>query len=183
MIDHTAIRTTLVLLAASTLLLASPNGGYEVEEAPEAPLFTPDSANGSAQAADNGQSSASASGEYLIPNAPTLKPTNIITIRAIGMGVAPDHATSPAQQMALAKRAAIVDGYRQLGEKLHGVRINARDTVRDAMLMRSEIRTELYSVVRNAEVIETVWADGLCQVEMEVRLDGRRWYRVLSGGF
>jgi hypothetical protein len=51
------------------------------------------------------------------------------------------------------------------------------------MLTRSEIRTELYSIVRNAEVLETVWSDGLCQVEMEVRLDGRRWYRVLSGGF
>lgn len=119
--------------------------------------------------------------EFLIPNAPILKPTNIITVRAIGLGVAPLNTTSRAQEMALAKRAAIVDGYRQLGEKLHGIRITARDTVKDAMLTRSEIRTELYSIVRNAEVLETIWQDGLCQVEMEVKLDGRRWYRVLAG--
>lgn len=121
--------------------------------------------------------------EFVIPNAPILKPTNIITIRAIGMGVAPDTAKSTAQAMVLAKRAAILDGYRQLGEKMHGIRINAKDTVKDAVVVRSEIRTELYSIVRGAEVLETIWDNGLCQVEMEVKLDGRRWYRVLAGAF
>lgn len=135
-------------------------------------------------AAENGTASETGSeSEFVIPNAPILKPTNIITIRAIGMGIAPENAKSPAHQMALAKRAAILDGYRQLGEKMHGIRINAKDTVKDAVLVRSEIRTELYSVVRGAEVIETVWDNGLCQVEMEVKLDGRRWYRVLAGVF
>lgn len=121
--------------------------------------------------------------EFVIPNAPILRPTNIITIRAIGMGIAPDTAKSSAHQMALAKRAAILDGYRQLGEKMHGIKINAKDTVKDSILVRSEIRTELYSIVRGAEIIETVWDGGLCQVEMEVKLDGRRWYRVLAGAF
>lgn len=119
--------------------------------------------------------------EYLIANAPTLKPTNIITIRAIGMGTVDEGKYSRAQEMAMAKRAAIIDGYRQLGEKLHGIKISARDTVKDSLLTHSEIRTELYSIVRGAEIVETIWENGLCQVEMEVKLDGRRWYRALAG--
>lgn len=119
--------------------------------------------------------------EFVIPNSPMIKPSNIITIRAIGMGVAPGHAVNKAQAMALAKRSAIVDGYRQLGEKMHGVRITAKDTIKDAMIKSSTVRTSLNSLVRNAEVMETVYTDGLCQVEMEIRLDGRRWYQALAG--
>ncbi|MDR2151407.1 MAG: hypothetical protein LBO72_01180 [Helicobacteraceae bacterium] len=118
--------------------------------------------------------------DLIIPNAPILKPTNIITIRAIGMGVAKDGVINKGQQMALAKRAAILDGYRQLGEKLHGIKINGRDSVKDAVLARSEIRAEVYSVIRGAEVLETIWDNGLCQVEMEVKIDGRRWYKRLA---
>lgn len=119
--------------------------------------------------------------EYLIPNSPILQPTNVITIRSIGMGVAPENSISPAQAMVLAKRAAIADGYRQLGEKMYGIRLNAKDTVKDAVIQNTTIRTQVHAIIRNAELIETVFKDGLCQVEMEVKLDGRRWYRVLSG--
>ena len=113
--------------------------------------------------------------ELVIPNAPIAKPSNIITIRAIGRGAAREGLTNRAQEMALAKRAAILDAYRQLGEKLHGVKISARDTVKDAMLVRTEIRTEVYSVVRGAEIVETIWDSGLCQVEMELKVDAKRW--------
>ncbi|GHV07067.1 hypothetical protein AGMMS50229_13090 [Campylobacterota bacterium] len=113
--------------------------------------------------------------EIVIPNAPIVKPSNIITIRAIGLGAAREGMTNRAQEMALAKRAAILDAYRQIGEKLHGVKISARDTVKDAMLVRSEIRTEVYSVVRGAEIVETIWDSGLCQVEMELKVDAKRW--------
>ncbi len=118
--------------------------------------------------------------EYIIPNNPILKPTNIITIRAIGMGVAPENTISPAQALVLAKRAAIADAYRQLGEKMYGIRVNAKDTVKDAVIKNSQIRTQVNGIIRNAEVMETVYQDGLCQVEMELKLDGRRWYRALS---
>jgi hypothetical protein len=119
--------------------------------------------------------------EYLIPNSPILQPTNIITVRAIGMGVSPESTISPAQALVLAKRAAILDAYRQLGEKMYGIRINAKDTLKDAVAQSSTVRTQMYAIIRNAEILETVFKDGLCQVEMEVKLDGRRWYRVLSG--
>lgn len=119
--------------------------------------------------------------EFVIPNSPLLRPSNIITIRAIGMGVAPEATISPAQALVLAKRAAIADAYRQLGEKMYGIKLNAKDTIKDAVVKNTTIRTHVNAIVRNAEIQETVYKDGLCQVEMEAKLDGRRWYRVLSG--
>lgn len=118
--------------------------------------------------------------EFVVPNAPTLKPTNIITMRAIGLGVAPASIKSKPQAIALAKRSAIVDAYRQLGEKLHGLQIEAKDKIQNMVIQSSIVRTKLRSIVRGAEVVETMYSDGLCQVEMEVKIDGRRWYKVLA---
>ncbi|MBD5164732.1 hypothetical protein [Helicobacter sp.] len=119
--------------------------------------------------------------DIVIPNAPIITPSSIIEISAIGMGVAPETTLSPAQALALAKRAAIVDAYRQIGEKMYGIRVNAQDTVRDMVLKNSTVKTKVLAVIRNAEIVETVYKDGLCQVSMELKLDGKRWYRILTG--
>ena len=119
--------------------------------------------------------------DIVIPNAPIITPSSIIEISAIGMGVAPESTLSPAQALALAKRAAIVDAYRQIGEKMYGIRVNAQDTVRDMVLKNSTVKTKVLAVIRNAEIVETVYKDGLCQVSMELKLDGKRWYRILTG--
>lgn len=116
----------------------------------------------------------------MIPNSPILTPTNIIELSAVGMGVAPESTISPSQALALAKRAAIVDAYRQLGEKMYGIRVNAQDTVRDMVLQNSVIKTSVKALIRNAEVTETVYKDGLCQVSMQLKLDGRVWYKALT---
>lgn len=117
----------------------------------------------------------------VIPNAPILAPTRVIEVTAVGMGVAPENTISPAQALALAKRAAIIDGYRQLGEKMYGIRINAKETIKDMVLRNSVIRAKVLGVIKNAEITETVYKDGLAQVNMELKLDGRRWYNILSG--
>lgn len=49
------------------------------------------------------------------------------------------------------------------------------------MLKNSTVKTKVLAVIRNAEIVETVYKDGLCQVSMELKLDGKRWYRVLTG--
>lgn len=115
-----------------------------------------------------------------IQNSPLLTPNNVIEIQAVGMGVAPESTVSPAQALALAKRAAIVDAYRQIGEKMYGIRINANDTVRDAIAQNSTIKGRVQALIKNAEITETAYKDGLCQVNMEVKLDGRIWHRVLN---
>lgn len=177
---------TLALAASltiSAMAAEQQKDDYEYVEVEEAAYDEPAAAN-----TDSGDNYNTANAneevntdEFVIPNSPLLRPSNIITIRAIGMGVAPEATISPAQALVLAKRAAIADAYRQLGEKMYGIKLNAKDTVKDAVIKNTTIRTQVNALIRNADIEETVYKDGLCQVEMEAKLDGRRWYRVLSG--
>lgn len=89
-------------------------------------------------------------------------------ISVIGQGVSPMNTVSPAQAYALAKRAAIADGYRMIAEKIKGVHVEGQDTIKNMMVKRSTIRTYVNSTVRNANVVETTFKEGLCEVEMEV---------------
>jgi len=106
----------------------------------------------------------------------TLSSRNTIHFQVVGQGVAPVNTVSPAQAMALAKRAAIADAYRQLGEKICGVRVEGRDLIRNMMISRSTVRTQIDAMIRNARIIDTKFKDGLCEVEMEVTLRGDEWY-------
>ena len=97
-----------------------------------------------------------------------LNKNETITISVTGQGVAPMNTASPAQAYALAKRAAIADAYRAIAEKVQGVRIDGQDLIKDMMVKRSVIRTSVKAMVRNANVVETTFKEGLCEVEMEI---------------
>ncbi len=99
-----------------------------------------------------------------------LKPNRAVIISVVGQGVAPTNTTSPAQAYALAKRAAIADGYRLIAEKLRGVEVEGQDLIKNMMVERSTVRTAVYALVKQANVVETNFRDGLCEVEMEIRL-------------
>ncbi len=103
-----------------------------------------------------------------------------IRINVIGQGVAPTMTSSPAQAYALAKRAAIADAYRLLAEKVKGVRIEGSDKIKNMMVQRSEVRTFVDAVIAEAEIIETVFKDGLCEVEMELSIDPEQWRSILA---
>jgi len=89
-------------------------------------------------------------------------------ISVIGQGVSPVNTVSPAQAYALAKRAAVADGYRLIAEKVRGVRVDGDDLIKNMMVTRSTIRTSVQAMIRNANVAETTFKEGLCEVEMEV---------------
>ena len=114
--------------------------------------------------------------QRLRPNTCTLSARNTIHFQVVGQGVAPVNTVSPAQARALAKRAAIADAYRQLGEKICGVRVEGRDLIRNMMISRSTVRTQIDAMIRNARIIDTKFHDGLCEVEMEVTVRGDEWY-------
>jgi len=103
-----------------------------------------------------------------------------IRINVTGQGVAPTMTSSPAQAYALAKRAAIADAYRLMAEKVKGVRIEGSDKIKNMMVMRSEVRTFVDAVIAEAEIIETVFKDGLCEVEMELTVDPKQWQSILA---
>lgn len=99
-----------------------------------------------------------------------LQKNSKIYITVVGQGVAPMSTVSPAQAYALAKRAAIADGYRALAEKLKGVRVEGQDVIRNMMVQKSTIRTQVDAMIRDANIVETVFKDGLCEVELEMVL-------------
>lgn len=101
---------------------------------------------------------------------PVLKSGKEIVITVMGQGVAPSVTASPAQAYALAKRAAIADGYRQIAERVRGVQVEGQDTIKNMMLQQSSTRTSVEAVVRGANVMNTTFKEGLCEVEMEIAL-------------
>ena len=101
--------------------------------------------------------------EVLAENRPLL-------ISVVGQGVAPTNTTSPAQAYALAKRAAVADAYRLIAEKVKGVRVSGQDYIKNMMVKRSTVRTSVNAMVRNANIVETTFKEGLCEVEMEITL-------------
>ncbi|EDZ63546.1 periplasmic protein containing DUF400 [Sulfurimonas gotlandica GD1] len=100
----------------------------------------------------------------------TLSEGSDVLISVTGQGVAPMDTSSPAQAYALAKRAATADAYRLIAEKVKGVRIDGQDLIKNMMVKRSTVRTSVQAMVRNANVVETTFKEGLCEVEMEIVL-------------
>lgn len=101
---------------------------------------------------------------------PSLNSSQELVITVFGQGVAPTVTASPAQAYALAKRAAMADGYRQIAERIKGVTVEGQDSVKNMMMQRSTVRTSVDAVVRGANIIDTNFKDGLCEVELEVVL-------------
>lgn len=97
-----------------------------------------------------------------------------------GEGIAPQNTVSPAQAMALAKRAAVADAYRQMAEKLYGVKISAKDTIKDAALYDSRIVSQVNGVVKDATIVENSFKDGLYRVRMELQMNGARWREIFA---
>ena len=105
---------------------------------------------------------------------------NELTFGAVGEGIAPMNTVSSAQALALAKRAAVADAYRQLASKLYGVKINGKDTVKDAMLGSSTITAQVNGLIKNASVIDESFNQGLYRVNVELKIDETKWKELFA---
>ncbi|VEJ54698.1 Putative lipoprotein required for motility [Campylobacter insulaenigrae] len=105
---------------------------------------------------------------------------NDLTFTAVGEGIAPLNTVSVGQALALAKRAAITDAYRQLASKLYGVRVNGKDTVKDAMLKSSTITAQVNGLIKNASVVDQDFKDGLYRVNVELKIDSDKWKELFA---
>lgn len=105
---------------------------------------------------------------------PILRSQNELIITVTGQGVAPSVTSSPAQAYALAKRAAMVDGYRLIAERVKGVQVEGQDTIKNMMLQQSSTKTSVAAIVRGANIMNTTFKEGLCEVEMEIALSYSR---------
>ncbi|MDH5464441.1 MAG: hypothetical protein OEW60_02370 [Thiovulaceae bacterium] len=114
---------------------------------------------------------------------PKITKQSVTRLVVKGQGVAPSFTQSPAQAFALAKRAAMVDAYRLLGEKIQGVEVEGQDLIKNMMVKRSQVRTQVNAMIKEASIVETSFKDGLCEVEVELIITGSKWHSTLSHSF
>lgn len=94
-------------------------------------------------------------------------------IRATGGAAAPSNARSQSQARLMARRAAVVDAYRQLAEYIGGVNIDAETTVSMAEVTSDVIKSKVSATIRGAKIVsEGATSDGGYEVTMEVPMFG-----------
>ena len=94
-------------------------------------------------------------------------------IEATGTGAYPARAVNQAQARAMAKRAAIVDAYRQLAEMINGVNVDAETTVENMIATSDIVKTKVTACIRGARIIsEKELAGGGYEVTMQVSMFG-----------
>ena len=107
-----------------------------------------------------------------------------LRVEATGVGVVPcSGACSTAQAKVMARRAAIVDGYKALSEKLYGIKINGRDTIKNMILQNSNVRGYVQGLIRGARIEEEEYKDGVYSVVMSVKLNIKEWNNFIKNGF
>lgn len=94
-------------------------------------------------------------------------------VQATGTGVPSAQTNSPAQANAMARRAAIVDAYRNLLEAVGEVKVEAATTVKNYEVESDIVKTRISGLIQGAHVVkEQQMSDGSYQVTMEVNLFG-----------
>lgn len=73
----------------------------------------------------------------------------------------------------LARRAAVVDGYRALAEQVYGVQVNADSTIEKMAVENDTIRTNVSAVIKGAKIVdEGTYNDGSYWVKLSLPVYG-----------
>ena len=94
-------------------------------------------------------------------------------IIAKGHGSPPINAATPYEARNLSRRAALLDGYRNLAGQVRGVHITAETTIESQILSGDIVNSRVEAVIRDAEILSEEFAeDGSCTLVLSVPVFG-----------
>src|SRR5690606_112662 len=97
-----------------------------------------------------------------------------MTLRVVGYG-APEvvtNSSSDAQRRLLAIRAARMDAYRAMAERVYGMSVQGSTTVRDMVVQNDRFRSYVETYMHGARVVSTdVMPDGTVETVLEMVID------------
>lgn len=92
-------------------------------------------------------------------------------LRVKGYGFGPKNIQSLGQRKLLARRAALVEAYRNTLESVKGIQVTSTTTVKNLMLESDNIKTRTEGMVRGAKILAINYRkDGSCEVTLEVNI-------------
>lgn len=95
----------------------------------------------------------------------------VVTLHAVGRGIAPEDAISRGQAIILGESAALANGYVKLAEKIHGVYVDSYRYLGRGKVDYEVVHQETQALLRGAEVLEYRQLEhGIFEVYMEVKV-------------
>ena len=108
----------------------------------------------------------------LIPGIEPEEAAEKIVVRVLGKGVEPSRGT-PIEKKILAERAAVMDGYRQLAERLAGMIIESRSGSKNNALTIDQVMVEASAYLRGAQVSAISYQAGFATADIRLYLEPR----------
>jgi len=107
--------------------------------------------------------------------------TESIILRATGEGIYPENSSmNLAQKKLMAKRAATVDAYRKLLEKVNEIEVNSESKLEDLLMKHDEVTAKVSGFIRGAQIIDVrAEHDGIVEVDIMIEL-GKDFYDIFK---
>ena len=110
--------------------------------------------------------------ENLIPGVESEESMRKIKIIVQGQGIEPATGT-PQQRKLMAERAAVVDGYRKLSERLAGTIIKAYSEFGNNHITKDQVTSETNAYLRGAQVMGIEFENGMATASVLVYIEPR----------
>lgn len=110
-------------------------------------------------------------GRSVIEETQPLNNNRVVVFKVTGKGMAPENAVRRGEEIILGERAAVLDGYRLLIEKLRGVLIDTYSKRKGVDVDMDTISSQARSYLKGVEILETTVDEyGVCHTDMQVRV-------------